>query len=243
MGPRRQKARVAKRKAARKSTTNRRSTVKPFSRYNPKVTTNRLGLVGFPNNRVVKMRYADTELLTSTSGSLAVSTWRANSIFDPDFTGIGTQPLGYDQWAQFYNHYIVIGSKISCEVSWVSSGASAGPCVVGIILDDDGNLIPTDYLAIMEQGKSISMHINPSSANASRAINSSYSAKKFNNITDIKDNRDSLGASFGANPTDPAFFHLFAQSADLGSTNAIRFTLLIDFIVILGEPKELPVSS
>jgi len=37
--------------------------------------------------------------------------FRGNGAFDPDFATGGQQPLGYDQWANFYRRYRVIASK------------------------------------------------------------------------------------------------------------------------------------
>jgi hypothetical protein len=52
----------------------------------------------------------------TTSGSLYYYQFRGNSVYDPDYTGTGTQPNGFDQWASFYNTYVVLGSSIKAEV-------------------------------------------------------------------------------------------------------------------------------
>jgi len=45
-------------------------------------------------------------------------------VFDPDFTGIGNQPLGHDQWAAFYRRYRVLASKITLYCSSQDTGDS-----------------------------------------------------------------------------------------------------------------------
>jgi hypothetical protein len=42
--------------------------------------------------------------------------YASNSIFDPNLTATGHQPLSHDQWSQFYQHYLVMGSKITIKV-------------------------------------------------------------------------------------------------------------------------------
>jgi hypothetical protein len=44
-----------------------------------------------------------------------------NSIFDPDRTGVGHQPLGHDQWSAFYNRYRVLAVELIAE--FVNTGA------------------------------------------------------------------------------------------------------------------------
>lgn len=56
--------------------------------------------------------YADSVLVTlnaSGEGSFLFST---NSMFDPSTSGVGTQPLYFDQFMEMYNHYTVMQSSI-----------------------------------------------------------------------------------------------------------------------------------
>lgn len=54
--------------------------------------------------------------------------FRANSLFDPDFTGTGYQPIGFDEWSAFYNRYRVKESRVRA----VFSTSGSLPCCVGI---------------------------------------------------------------------------------------------------------------
>lgn len=58
----------------------------------------------------VKLRYGDT-LAFVTSGVNGY-TFRLNSLFDPDYSTTGHQPLGFDQYAAFYGRYRVNACKI-----------------------------------------------------------------------------------------------------------------------------------
>lgn len=44
---------------------------------------------GFPSKLMVKLRYCQTFTLNAGIGSYAVQEFRANSLYDPDFTGGG----------------------------------------------------------------------------------------------------------------------------------------------------------
>jgi len=50
-------------------------------------------------------------------------TYRGNSIYDPDFTGIGDQPYLFDQMMALYQNYYVSGSKIRVE-TWQAIDAT-----------------------------------------------------------------------------------------------------------------------
>jgi len=66
--------------------------------------------------QIVKLRYAE-DVNISAGIALGSYDFRANSIFDPNLTGIGHQPLGHDQWAVFYDHYVVLGARIKVTLT------------------------------------------------------------------------------------------------------------------------------
>lgn len=69
----------------------------------------------------VTLKYNHFFRLTSgtTTGN---NIYSGNSIFDPDVTGVGHQPLGRDQWATLYQYYRVVASKI--QVTFVCQNAT-----------------------------------------------------------------------------------------------------------------------
>jgi hypothetical protein len=56
-----------------------------------------------------------------TSSSTTANTWywqfRLNSLYDPDFTGGGSQPTTFDQWMALYDRYRVIACEVDLSVS------------------------------------------------------------------------------------------------------------------------------
>jgi len=75
-----------------------------------------------PPKMDVKLVYADGVRLNSGVTDFAAHVFRGNSIFDPDFTGVGHQPLGHDQWAALYKKYRV--NAVKFEV-WYASNTDA----------------------------------------------------------------------------------------------------------------------
>lgn len=75
------------------------------------------GITGFPDQLVVKLKFAENRIYPTPMPTQS-DVFAMNSIFDPTRQGglSPPQPLGFDQWAQFYNQYEVRASKIIARV-------------------------------------------------------------------------------------------------------------------------------
>ena len=80
-----------------------------------------LGRSPIPDKSLVKLRYCQRCAINPAAGVTNSYLFRANSLFDPDLTGTGHQPLGFDEWAKFYRRYCVLGSKITVQAINVST--------------------------------------------------------------------------------------------------------------------------
>lgn len=194
---------------------------------------------GFPKNNVVQLRYCtNVELVDSVGGVLDIHAFSANNIYDPDITGGGHQPLGRDQWALFYNHYRVIKSNITVRLATTSVG-SGQPVMTGLYLADDVS-VPAEWTTLAESGRTNPVMHTPGNTE-SHVMKTSYSQGKFYKGQGI--NQASLGASIGSPPADNAYYIIYAQSADQGSTYVARsYAVTIDYIVNFSEPKDLTQS-
>lgn len=199
-----------------------------------------------PNEKVLRMVYHDGPFTLDAGvfGTPATRQFRANSIFDPDFTGVGHQPLGHDQMAALYNRYIVIGSKITCKF-WSDTTSSNQTAAVGIMANDDttsgviGNLSE-----LLENGKLVHRFISHR-ADITHPITLTYrwSAKKWFNVKDIKDNWTTYGAQIGFNPSDGCTFDIFNHcTSTLADPPALYCWVKIEYLVIFSQPKELAQS-
>lgn len=58
-------------------------------------------------------------------GLFANHTFSVNGMYDPDITGAGHQPQGFDQYMVGYEHYTVTSAKIRCEfITSATTGAT-----------------------------------------------------------------------------------------------------------------------
>jgi len=192
-----------------------------------------------PNKMRNILTYTQTGSLQSTSGVVISHAFRANSIFDPDQSGTGHQPYGHDELQGLYANYRVLGAKI--RVKFYNSTAVSGnpPCYCGVSLTQTNSIQSSLYTRLEESRGRYSGLLTPDLA----SVVNKYipmSTKKMFAVKQVADNAE-LQAAFGANPTKQAYFNVWIQPADQGSTTVedILFTVSIDYIVESFEPLRL----
>lgn len=75
--------------------------------------SSRSGMLFGPKTKTVKMLYGDTNYVLSNPGLIPVlRDFTANGLYDPDITGVGHQPRGFDQMMSIYERYCVTGVKV-----------------------------------------------------------------------------------------------------------------------------------
>lgn len=196
----------------------------------------------FPVTKVAKMRLVlDQQTFACTSGAMSKLAVQANR----PYSGVA-YAYGWNQWAALYNNYIVLGSK--CRVHYqgftpegsLVPGTTIYPGYMGIYLSDDTTNFTT-YTTMMEAKKGTWRSINSVNTRPCKAI-SKYSAKKHYNIKDIKDNVSRLGAVMTAGPTDAAYYNIWFQPADQASGITYQAIVIVDYIVMFSEPKDVAAS-
>lgn len=76
-------------------------------------------IMPFPTTYKCKLKYVESVVLyTGTAGIMGTEqVFRLNSLYDPNFTGTGHQPYGYDQLNGIYKKYMVSGVHIRVTFS------------------------------------------------------------------------------------------------------------------------------
>ena len=230
------------RKYTKKRTYKKKTYKKRSYKKRNAIVKNPVNYIGFPKQQTVKMRYVSTFSLDLSAAAYQTHSFVCNSIFDPDAALGGHQPLGHDQWMAFYNHYTVLGAKCSVSLSG-QQATNPTPVLCAIFVSDDLTSA-FDPIKLAEQGRCRYKLLNGFNSINTLQLSNFYSAKKFFNVKDVKDNETRIGASFGSNPAEQAFFIIGAATVD-GSTLAnqeIHAIVTIDYIVSMSEPMELPQS-
>jgi len=192
----------------------------------------------------MNFRYIDQIVLQTfgTSGAdvPVYHQFTANSLYDPDYTGTGHQPLGFDQMMAFYDHYAVL----SCEIT-VAGSVNTGTTTdglsqyLGIFLDDDYS-VPTSGRVLMEQQRCAFTPLLNYQTGLTE-VRHRFDARSFFGVQSVRDVTALKGTSTSS-PSEIASFMVF-MSPILASVNTTaNLTVILDFEAVLTEPKDLPGS-
>lgn len=226
----------------------------PTRRRKPKVIVvkPRIPLNGVQNTEIVKLRYCETITLNNTLTERY--SYRANSLYDPNLTGVGHQPMGFDQLAAKYNHYLVLGSRIKithiCRAT-ASTGGDA-PSIVTVSLKDNDTTDYGTYEGELESkpfGKlkkmicsDYSPWIQTPDRTSYKVLTEYYDPKKMFGLTRATLNaQDSLKALVNSNPSEDAIYNIMAYTIG-ASKDPVTLMVEIDYTAKFSEPKNLAQS-
>ena len=210
-----------------------------FGRRLVRIPRPRFRRAGAPRAVIRKHRYASYyNFPTGVAGVVDGRVFSANSMFDPDVTGGGHQPLMHDQMAVIYTKYLVIGAKIT--VTFISA-TSEGASMVGIRTAKDTTIL-TNQDQLREHGDcKWKLITGLESGRSVTTVTKKFSPKRFFSVTNLKDESD-LQALPNASPARQGYFHVFNAPVDAGSAAACVAQVLITYITLWHKPEALPQS-
>ena len=198
----------------------------------------------FPPRFTKRLAYVETSLtVTGSSGLVGNYFFSANGMFDPNVTGTGHQPMGFDQMMLMYNHYTVVSSKIT--VTAINNSAASVYGCLGCYLSPDTTSI-TDASTLIENGYIVWKPMYPINTVGSIAkLNldcnvATYFARHRNKRELLEDTE--LYGTAAANPTDQVYFVVCAFSDAGANTVAASITVEIEYEAIFWEPRKLTQS-
>lgn len=206
----------------KKRTNRRRYKKKAYKSKKTKITQVKSKSFGFPDIYRTKLKYADTYHLTSATFSSQV--FRANSLFDPDFTGAGSQPRFYDQLSAVYGKYLVLGCKIRCDV--INQSTSV-PARVGIVFSD---LDPSSlsFYELQENRYSKTFVVGTADGFGTKTKSMYMPMKKILGQNSL--NSDPfVYTTTNANPTDPVYCGILVSPSDGISTANCYISVIVTY--------------
>lgn len=187
-----------------------------------------------------RFKYATKISIDPGTGTPAGHVFSANGLYDPDITGAGHQPMGFDQLVGvFYQHYTVLSSLIKVTFFATTGAIAAGSGLVTVEPNSSVSL-DTDIYDIIERGKATTRPYNNSSAGAKsvNTITKKCDIGKFLSQDVMQEDANAGNAS--GNPSEQVYWHINAQGIT-NSTNAEPVNMLVEiwYDAILHEPKDL----
>jgi len=194
----------------------------------------------YPLGRQFKtsMRYVESIVLNSGVTTSHYS-WKANSLFDPNDTGVGHQPLGFDQIIPFWGKYQVTSAAI--RVNFFNMDTAQRTVYAGIKVSDIN--IPTfDARTDIERGHTkYQMLTNINGTKNHCQLTHYVDIGKFLGITDVNDD-ERLKGTASTSPSEGVYFHVFSEPTRTGAPEECVITVQIDYNCVFSEPADIPSS-
>lgn len=190
----------------------------------------------FAKKTRMHFRYADTITLDPGIGAtMTYHSFCANGMYDPDLTGAGHQPRGFDQYMQFYQHYTVIASKITATFC-ARDATAQGQCYVSVITTPNAAPGLTGINDIQELSDAKN-RLQTVMGTRPRIIRHGCNLSKYLGQKVLQE--DANAGTAGSNPFETVYFQVMAGSNNVGVTDptSMQVNVVIDYIAILHEPK------
>lgn len=180
--------------------------------------------------------YSEVLGINPGSGVVGSHVFRASDLYDPDFSGVGHQPRGFDELIALYDHFVVIGSQIS--VISQQSPTDTQSILTGITLRDAGTT-SGDPLTYLESSYT-SYDVCRAQAGPVVKLNQRYNPSFLGRSKPLSD--PNLKGSASGSPVENAFYHIWAYDTSDVDPGIVRFVVRIEYIAMFIEPK-LPSES
>lgn len=190
------------------------------AKYQKAVITHMRG-TGFSDMTSARLTYVDTLVLAPTATHTSYS-FRGNSLYDPDYTGTGHQPLYFDQYSEIYNKYRVMGCSIRIDTNNASTASAL--YFIAYPSTDLGTL--TTISQALEQNRAKAPKIIPlGQTYSSTRIKAYASSRKVLGLTKTQVMDEDNASTVGANPLQVWYWNLFWESTD-GNADVITHAIV-----------------
>lgn len=224
-------------KRSTKITTKKKSSYpqkRSFVRYRPVVVN--VGNQPFPLQYKATLKYCQYQQLTYASGS-TVFQFSCNSLFNPNASYTGNQPLYFDQLMAVYNHYTVVGSK--CKTTCcpkIDMGTGVALILSGYIDDDTATGVVGDInLAMSRPGA----RTESGTRQVLQPITLYWSGWKTFGGNPVGD--PNMTGTVATSPAEQSFFTMSFFDFE-GGSGTCGFLSEIEYTVVFDELKSMTAS-
>lgn len=190
----------------------------PLGRFEP---------VDVPDEKMVKLVYSDFRTMTAASNQCEY-VYRLNSLFDPDQSGVGGQPDGFDQWKTLYATYRVVAVEYEVE-------AVVAADILGMLACAPTNAASTIASAEEVAGLRHAKSGIFASAGGKVALRNRLHISQAAGASEVAVmGDDTFGAGVGANPGTVVYLFIAAETS--GATSTVYFRVKITYYARLQFP-------
>lgn len=207
------------------------------ARMAKRAAQSRLTGLPFPTKLRRKLNYCEKLTLNpGAAGIPAGNVFRANGLYDPNQTGTGHQPMGFDELMTAYERYTVLGATI--EVTGNGAGTGGEPVIVGIEVSESTG-ISGDVTTIIERGRATWKVVGtPNIGPSIRTIKQATDIGKFLGVPDVLGEHDLSGTDSSV-PTRPVYFKVFMADTGSDDPGGMELIVCITYDVVFHQPRAL----
>lgn len=208
--------------------------------YNRIVTFNNASPL--PNKFKATLRYVepDVELIPIASPGANEYVYSMNGLYDPNITGTGHQPGGFDQLMTMFDHYVVIGCKAIVTV--LNSDDNHG-ALVALDLRDKSQSIG-DIREAIESGtcKYVTLG-NDRNSKSQQTITYNINPNKFLGRSKPMSDPELKGGST-YNPVEQCYLHICTSALrqDQSTGEKLVLNVVLEYQAVFIEPKPVGLS-
>ncbi len=213
--------------------TSSRNWLKMYSRYDP-----------FPPRAERVLIYSQEHTFSSAAVAFqlgAENVWNLNSLFDPDQTGGGHQPYGFDQMAAIYARYRVRAVTIDIRLCAVPGQVNA---VAAIVTPSVNAFVLTGQaLGIVDEQPQSHVEILNSTGWVTH-IRRRFAIDQIEGITSkqLENNIEEYGALVSANPARIPGLRVAVANMENGTMDNVRALVRLEFEAEFYDRLVLPPS-
>lgn len=198
----------------------------------PKMTLVNNTLAPFSQRYITKMKYSQTFSISSLGTNRYM--FNLNNIFDPDRSGVGHQPYGYDQLGAIYNRYRVI----TCHWA-INMYPSEGSSPIRVCALPANEEITNTTLSDACEDPRAKWLVQVPGANGKVLKGKTYLPSLLGRTR--AEYRASQGPLWNAAPSELAILNIYAQGLNDVTANATG-TITLTYYVECFDPHTLPQS-
>lgn len=180
----------------------------------------------------IKLRYEDLQFDLSTEiGNVYFNhhVFTGNKPYDPDYTGVGVQPYGYDQMmnADMYRRYYCMGSKIT--VRFYTAFDVSHHMILTLVPSNSNTITYTDPddLKVLARCKQLRADTTRSSNWTMSQYCTTHAMYPAVDTRDV----DFVGSYDGTGPSYVWYWHIFADTSALTEETALAMDVQITYYI------------
>lgn len=189
----------------------------------------------FPSQFRGRLNYDTLLQLAPAASAVAYNTFRLNSVYDPDYSGVGTAAYGYSALAALYGRYRVLGYSVHISYTNLSTTLPLTVFAVATPVTTVG----TGITQILSQRRTWFSGLSTANGNGTKEHSFSGPVGAIYGVPAAQvRNEDDFASVTGNNPNNGIYAHIgaFNNGASAGTLN---IQVRIQYDVVWSLPLEL----